>query len=159
MHVQKKCPCGSGNTFDRCCGPYLAGVTDPVSPEQLMRSRYTANVEQDQAYLLKTWHPATRPETIGGFSYWCGLRIISAQGDGPAESEGMVEFRAMYEEDGRPGCLHERSHFVREADRWYYFDGEILESGLFSQAKFGRNAPCPCGSGRKYKKCCLMKEG
>ncbi|MCL1481322.1 MAG: SEC-C domain-containing protein [Marinobacter sp.] len=20
--------------------------------------------------------------------------------------------------------------------------------------KFGRNKPCPCGSGKKYKKCC-----
>jgi len=24
--------------------------------------------------------------------------------------------------------------------------------------KIGRNDPCPCGSGQKYKKCCLVKE-
>ena len=25
-------------------------------------------------------------------------------------------------------------------------------------SKIGRNAPCPCGSGRKYKKCCLLSQ-
>ncbi|HHB77055.1 MAG TPA: zinc chelation protein SecC [Desulfobulbus sp.] len=159
MPAKKPCPCGSGELFDQCCGPFLVGSTDPVNPEQLMRSRYTANVEQNQAYLLKTWHSATRPGTLGGFSHWRGLHIIQVQsgGDGD-EQEGMVEFRAMYEKDGRPGCLHEKSRFVREAGRWYYFDGEIIESGLLPQAKVGRNAPCPCGSGRKYKKCCLNRE-
>ncbi len=155
MPLQKRCPCGSGKLFDRCCGPYLAGITHPVTPEQLMRSRYTANVEQDQVYLFKTWHSATRPDTICGFNNWCSLQIITVQGGGPEESEGMVEFRAMYGEVDRLGCLHEKSHFVREYDRWYYFDGEIIESGLLPQVKVGRNDPCPCGSCKKYKKCCL----
>ncbi|HHL33931.1 MAG TPA: hypothetical protein ENJ30_06160 [Desulfobulbaceae bacterium] len=157
MVTNRKCPCGSGESFNRCCSPYLSGITDPVNPEQLMRSRYTANVEQDQAYLLKTWHPSTRPGHIGGFSHWCGLRIIAVQGGGPGDSEGTVEFRAMYREGEILGCLHEKSRFIREAGRWYYLDGEIIASGPFAQAKVGRNAPCPCGSGRKYKKCCLKK--
>ncbi len=155
MPLQKRCPCGFGKLFDQCCGPYLAGITHPVTPEQLMRSRYTANVEQDQAYLLKTWYPETRPNSIGGFNTWYSLQIISVQGGGPEEGEGMVEFRAMYDEGDGPGCLHEKSHFVREYDRWYYSDGEVIESGPLSQAKVGRNDPCPCGSGKKYKKCCL----
>jgi uncharacterized protein YecA (UPF0149 family) len=27
-----------------------------------------------------------------------------------------------------------------------------------AEPKIGRNDPCPCGSGRKYKKCCLGKD-
>lgn len=30
---------------------------------------------------------------------------------------------------------------------------------LIRQGKAGRNEPCPCGSGKKYKKCCLLKHG
>ncbi len=157
MENRKPCPCGSGKVFDRCCGPFLAGDGEPLNPEQLMRSRYTANVEEDQAYLLDTWHPATRPGTIDGFCHWCGLRIMAIEGGGPGESEGTVEFRAMYNEGEIAGCLHEKSRFIREAGRWYYLDGEIIASGPLTQAKVGRNAPCPCGSGRKYKKCCLRK--
>ena len=27
-----------------------------------------------------------------------------------------------------------------------------------NKEKVGRNDPCPCGSGKKYKKCCLERE-
>jgi len=30
--------------------------------------------------------------------------------------------------------------------------------GTVKEVKIGRNDPCPCGSGKKYKKCCLGKD-
>ena len=34
---------------------------------------------------------------------------------------------------------------------------EQSETIIKAGARIGRNAPCPCGSGKKYKKCCLRK--
>ena len=47
------------------------------------------------------------------------------------------------------GEVHENSRFVKEQGQWFYVDGDLK-----SQAKVGRNDPCPCGSGKKYKRCC-----
>jgi SEC-C motif-containing protein len=67
----------------------------------------------------------------------------------------MVEFRALYRTITGMGVLHERSRFLYEDGCWYYVDGELIEDGALRSGKTGRNEPCPCGSGKKYKKCCL----
>jgi SEC-C motif-containing protein len=143
------CPCGSGLAFDACCGPLLAGDSLATSPVALMRSRYTAYSLQDAAYLLKTWHPDHRPAVLdftGDTTEWRGLTIIHTETNGAA---GIVEFSAVYRQSGTLQQLHERSRFIQQAGAWLYQDGI-----LFPTTKPGRNDPCPCGSGKKYKKCC-----
>ncbi|MEV8369811.1 YchJ family metal-binding protein [Microbacterium sp. NPDC064584] len=118
------CPCGSGASFDGCCAPMLRGESSPT-PEQLMRSRYTAFVVGDTAHPARSWHPRTRPEEIAidPDVRWTGLQIIDAP---PADGDtGVVEFRAEWIQDGDRGALHERSRFVRLRGRWVYVDGDV----------------------------------
>jgi SEC-C motif-containing protein len=100
-----------------------------VTAEELMRSRYSAFVLGDAAYLLRTWHPATRPDAIDldDRIRWTGLEILAADAGGPDDTRGTVEFRATYDAAGVPGVLHEVSRFLRPAGSWLYVRGRILE--------------------------------
>ena len=121
-----RCPCFSGNTFDACCGPILAGAAAPTA-ERLMRSRYTAFVVEDAAHLLRTWHPTTRPHTIDFDPdlEWRRLLVVDREAGGPFDRVGVVEFEAFWREGAERGSLHERSRFVREDRHWYYVDGDV----------------------------------
>lgn len=134
------CPCG-GPALAACCGPFLAGDAIPPTAEALMRSRYTAYVLKNEAYLQATWHPSTRPqepvldenETI----QWLGLEVKSAlrlrqrKADLPEQPDSdTVEFVARFKIGGRAHRLHELSRFVRErgadgVSRWFYLDGSF----------------------------------
>lgn len=120
-----------------------------------MRSRYTAYALGDEAYLLRSWHRSTRPERVDvrAAPRWIGLEIRAAEAGGPSDEHGTVEFVAHFLEGERAGTLHETSRFVREAGEWRYVEG-TLHAGTPVPDKVGRNAPCPCGSGRKFKRCC-----
>jgi SEC-C motif-containing protein len=132
------CPCG-GPDLARCCGPFIAGAAVPDSPEQLMRSRYTAYTQRNEAYLLQTWHQTTRPtESIFAENeklQWLGLEVKSAlrlRQRKVNPDEDFVEFVARFRVDGRGQRLHELSRFLREPDadgilRWYYVDGSFPE--------------------------------
>ena len=126
MTESARCPCASGDTFAACCGALLDGAPAPTA-ERLMRSRYTAFVREDGAYLLRTWHPETRPETITFEAdlEWRRLLIVDRVAGGPFDTVGVVEFEAFWRQDGTRGSLHERSRFVREDRMWFYVDGEI----------------------------------
>lgn len=159
MNNEDTCPCGSGATFDQCCGPYLNGSLWPATAEALMRSRYTAYSLFDDNYLLKTWHPDTRPDDEtpsddGDGSIWTGLKVLRSEAGGESDQEGVVEFVAFCDIQGTPAQLHETSTFRRVDGRWFYVDGEGQTPVRRSEPKVGRNDPCPCGSGKKYKKCC-----
>ncbi len=121
------CPCGSGVALQACCQRYLAGIAWPDSAAALMRSRYTAYVLEDAAYLLATWHPDTRPPSMH-FDHaerpkWLGLSI-KRRIDVDA-CNALVEFVARYKINGRAFRLHETSRFERIDGRWFYRDGEI----------------------------------
>lgn len=120
------CPCGSGRGYGDCCGPFLAGTAVPETAEQLMRSRYTAQVLRDHDWLLATWHPATRRSRVDLEERvrWIGLEVLATQGGGPGDTSGTVEFVARYKLDGRAHRLHERSRFQRRNGGWLYLDGE-----------------------------------
>ncbi len=150
------CPCGSGRSYEGCCGPYLDGAKEAPTAEALMRARYTAYVRVDEAYLSRTWHPTTRPPDLGldDGTRWLGLSIHRTEAGGAADPKGLVEFTARCSVAGTPGSLREASQFVKEAGRWYYLDGDAPRTPLVKAEKIGRNAPCPCGSGKKYKRCC-----
>ncbi|MGV1097873.1 YchJ family protein [Thiovibrio sp. JS02] len=154
------CPCGTGLAFAWCCQPYLQGRLIPLSAEALMRSRYAAFVGQDADYLRQSWHPTTRPATLDLHDQaeivWLGLEILASQGGQAEDSRGEVEFVARFSAAGKEHRLHERSVFFKENGRWFYLDGRIDPGRKpVEREKVGRNEPCPCGSGGKYKKCCM----
>lgn len=122
-----------------------------------MRSRYTAYALNDNTYLLDTWHPDTRPKYNPGDNnetIWTGLEIIRTEAGQEKDNNGTVEFIAYCKTSGAPSHLHEISEFVRENNRWFYVDGKGQQPVRRGTPKTGRNDPCPCGSGKKYKKCC-----
>ena len=119
-----RCTCGSGVPYDRCCGPIHDGRTDPPTAERLVRARFAAYARADDAYLLSSWHPSTRPPgvTFDPELQWTSLEILDTEGGGLLDGEGAVEFIARYRRDSREGSLQERSRFVRVNRRWTYVD-------------------------------------
>jgi SEC-C motif-containing protein len=91
-----------------------------------MRSRYTAFVLEDEAHLLASWHPVTRPGSVAvGVQEWLGLQVLDAVGGGPDDETGVVEFEATFRDaDGELRLLHERSTFLRDGGRWLYVGPE-----------------------------------
>lgn len=146
------CPCSSGHSYGNCCGPFHRGDAIPATPEQLMRSRYSAYALHNEFYLQQSWHSSTRSAALElpVEMQWLGLHIIDAPA--PEGNQGWVEFSARFRHAGRVEQLHERSRFVYEEGHWFYIDG--LLPATAKPAKISRNDPCPCGSGRKYKRCC-----
>lgn len=128
----KLCPCGRGLPYAECCEPAHLG-TPPATAEALMRSRYSAFALDDDAYVLRSWHPKTRPTRIEPDSRlrWTGLEIVESSGGGLFDTEGIVEFRAHYKDHGKAGDMVERSRFVRSDGQWAYW-GPILADGSLS---------------------------
>ena len=153
--MHNDCYCGSAMAFLTCCAPFLQGEALPETAEQLMRSRYSAYVSMAIDYLADTvsiYKKAEhRPEAIRGWAEsvdWKRLELLGTSD--VSENEGTVEFRAWYIDAGGLQCLQENSVFYREQGKWKYSHG----SQSTAKPKVGRNEPCPCGSGKKYKKCC-----
>ncbi len=113
-----------------------------MTPKELMISRYEAFVAKDWDYLAKTSTSQSIEELqMMPELEWLKLEVLNAY-------DNIVEFKAYYRENGKIGLLHEKSHFIKENGSWKYADGELFSS------KIERNEPCPCGSGKKFKKCC-----
>ncbi len=149
------CPCQSQKLYSQCCEPYINGTARPQVPEQLMRSRYTAYTQGNIDYIAATMKGQAAQnfdsEATKNWAHqvkWLGLEVINAPK--PQAKLGFVEFIAQYEEEGVLHKMHEVSEFARldGGSRWYYVSGKkpVIE----------RNSPCPCGSGKKYKKCCAL---
>ncbi len=122
-----RCPCTSGDTYDRCCAPILSGAIAAPTAVRLMRSRFTAFATGDAEHLLRSWHPSTRPAglDLDPEMRWRRLDILDTVAGGPFDAEGIVEFEAFFREDGAPGSMRERSRFVRENRTWLYLDGRL----------------------------------
>ncbi|MFD5798945.1 YchJ family protein [Streptomyces diastatochromogenes] len=121
----RTCPCGRPESYDACCGRFHSGSAVAPTAEALMRSRYSAFVEGDAGYLLRTWHPRTRPERLDldpGMK-WTGLEILGSTDGSAFHTTGTVTFRASY----RGGSLHEHSRFERVDGAWVYVDGDFLD--------------------------------
>lgn len=145
------CPCGSTKNFDECCQPYLMGVKKATTAEILMRSRYSAYTTANGRYLVDTTDKEMRFESDAELIVnhaqtitWVKLEIIQS-------SEEEVEFKAYYQskEDDTFHLHHEKSNFTFENGEWFYHSGKLFKDEI------QRNEPCPCGSGKKYKKCCF----
>ena len=126
-----KCPCGSGDDFDTCCGLFHDGVPAPTALA-LMRSRYTAFVRGAIDYLIATHDTSTRAgidrASIARWSretQWRGLEIVATERGGEADDDGIVEFIARGVTRGKPFAQRERSRFRRVDGAWFYVDGVV----------------------------------
>jgi SEC-C motif-containing protein len=153
------CPCGSQNTYESCCGLYLDKQQRPATPEQLMRSRYTAYSLSKIDYIKNTM----KDDALIGFNEqqamqwsqrvtWLKLEVINSNMSGA--DCGFVEFAATYLEQQQVKIIHEVSEFHKQNDAWFYIKG-IHQQSLEKKKSFkvARNASCPCGSGKKFKNC------
>jgi SEC-C motif-containing protein len=121
--VASVCPCCSGKAYAECCGPLHSGAGRATSAEQLMRSRFSAFAVGDAAYLLRSWHPGTRPArlSLDAGTRWTRLEILGTADGGPFHSAGTVDFRAYYRErGGAEQSMRENSTFAREDGAWVY---------------------------------------
>lgn len=127
--VTDPCPCGRGEAYGECCGRFHRGEAGAPTPELLMRSRYSAFAVGDAAYLLRTWHSVTRPDSLSldRRTRWLRLVVLQSTG-GVLDDHGTVEFEAHYDVGGQAGTLHEHSTFAREDGRWTYV-GQTGEVG------------------------------
>ncbi|RLB53094.1 MAG: hypothetical protein DRI90_21535 [Deltaproteobacteria bacterium] len=156
------CVCGLGPSTEECCGRYITGGETAPTPEALMRSRYAAYTLEEIDYVVATHDPATRDEVDpdGAHAWskeaeWEGLSVHEIEG-GAEDDEGIVEFTARYQMQGKLVRHRERAKFVKLEGKWFYHDGDMVKAKPMVREgpKIGRNEPCPCGSGKKYKKCC-----
>jgi SEC-C motif-containing protein len=117
------CPCGLNQPYGQCCGRLHDGESTAATAELLMRSRFSAFAVADEAYLLRSWHPTTKPAhlRLDPDQRWTRLEIIGKTGGGLLHTEGTVEFQAHYTEAGHSGVLHENSRFVRDDGCWVYY--------------------------------------
>ena len=143
--------------------PFIAGELVPTTAAELMASRYIAYTTGEIDYLLDTNAPETRhtidrkaTEEWARASEWLGLEIVKTEAGGPDDQTGKVEFIARYKLDGAEQAHHELSDLKKIQGRWYFIDGKLVKEPPVRRTtpKVGRNDPCPCGSGKKYKKCC-----
>ncbi|WP_156496557.1 YchJ family protein [Marinomonas aquimarina] len=134
--------------------------------EALMRSRYSAFALKKFDYIAATQRLQEDPSQSGddisdsnGATQWVKLEILETQDGGPKDKTGMVAFAAHFKEGSNTGRLSERSLFEKVDGVWLYVAGEHEVQGHTpyvapDAVKLGRNDPCLCGSGKKYKKCC-----
>ena len=153
------CPCRSGKSYVSCCEPYHTGAQTAGSAEALMRSRYSAFALAQAQYLIDTWEGGSCPsltdlqddfqaQRVRG-ERWVNLKIISAQG-GELDEQGEVSFIASLISEQQLILFSEVSQFIKRDGRWLYCAGE----SSLSRRKLHRNEPCPCESGKKWKRCC-----
>ena len=159
MNTEELCLCGSKLSYEDCCGLYHSGEKNTPTAETLMRSRFTAYAMQKSDYLLNTWDSSKRPESINfekENAQWLRLEIVNTKKGGVKDTKGIVEFKAYFLADGEESVMNEISRFKKIAGRWFYLDGLVksVSKAHNSANSQGKNAPCPCGSGKKFKRCC-----
>jgi SEC-C motif-containing protein len=163
------CPCRaldeSPILLSTCCGPFLDGKLKPRTAVELMRSRYSAYVLNKISYVDKTQiniqgdkFDLEEASKWAQESEWHGLEVKSFSQGSETDEKGEVEFVAHYtdKKSGTRLSHHETSTFLKKDGNWYFHQGKIhgATSVVRSTPKVGRNDPCYCGSGKKYKKCC-----
>jgi SEC-C motif-containing protein len=161
------CPCrqtsSTPRSYAECCQPFIEGKAAAPSAEALMRSRYSAYAVGAIDYLVETVAPEARHdldraslETWARDSKWTGLDIVETSEGQPGDKTGIVEFIARFTRENAPQSHHERAVFRYDepGHRWYFVDGAKPKGKpIVKEVQVGRNDPCPCGSGKKYKKC------
>jgi SEC-C motif-containing protein len=158
MTRESQCPCGSGSSYSSCCLPVINDHHLAATAVMLMRSRYTAFVLQHAQHIQSSWHMRTRPKMLNFDDHpviWLGLEIHGCRDGLAGDNNGTVDFTSSCLENGQLCKLWEVSQFLKEDGLWYYLQGECK----VIKEKIARNSVCPCGSGQKFKRCCLSKCG
>jgi len=157
------CPCGSNIPYAECCLPVIRGERPALTAEQLMRSRYSAYVKKEIGYILTSLHPDYRSDydekstrDWAESAEWLTFTILDTKKGGAEDQEGEVEFAATFKEQGIQREHRELSSFKKHDGNWYFTTGKTQSPKPVVRAnpKIGRNDPCECGSGKKFKKCC-----
>jgi SEC-C motif-containing protein len=169
------CPCGSGLKFENCCSRFIEGQHLPETAEELMRARYTAYTMSKIDFIKKTLAVESQKEfdsvatqKWADESEWKGLKILSTEKGSKNDKKGTVEFIATFVQEGETLEHHETAQFKKnDKGVWFFVDGDShthkegeghvhakRETVTRQEPKVGRNDPCICGSGKKYKKCC-----
>lgn len=158
------CPCRSNQSYAACCEPLHEGKSKPRTAEQLMRARYSAFAKQRTDYVKQTVVANQRKDIDDNQldawakqSKWLGFEVRNKEAGTEKDAEGMVEFVANYEIGGHVVKHHEFAKFVRDEGEWFFDPKNSWEAPpepLKVAKTAGRNDPCTCGSGKKFKKCC-----
>ena len=160
------CPCESGKPFESCCQPLIDGRQSAPTAEALMRARYTAYVQGAIPFLRDSLTEEQRSDFSeeetrrwAESSEWQGLEVVRTEAGTADDEVGEVEFVARFREKNgsQEHAHHERALFARVDGSWLYA-GFVPTKGQTvrrDSPKIGRNDPCPCGSGKKFKNCCM----
>ncbi len=158
-----QCPCCSDKPFADCCEPVIQGKRKAATASELMRSRYSAYATGAIDWVVESQIPEGREytdrkatEEWSRRSEWKGLEVLERTQGEEGDTEGFVEFKAYYELGGEEITHHEVASFRNVDGTWYFVDGVEVKPRPFTRVerKVGLNEPCPCGSGKKFKKCC-----
>ena len=159
--LDKLCPCSSGASFAACCEQIINGERESQSAEELMRARYSAFATGAIDFIVASTHSRTRSEIDIQYirewsqtSTWRGLQIFDTKPIN--DNKAYVSFEALFTKAGKDQSHREKGEFEREHGKWRFVTGEELKNPTvrYETPRTGRNEPCPCGSGKKYKKCC-----
>lgn len=162
-NLAQNCPCGSGNPLPNCCLPLIQGKKQALTAQDLLRARYTAFTRGDVDFILESHHSKTKAEVKrdeiedwSKNSVWLGLKIVQIDGGRAEDEQGTIIFNAQYEVEGKAEDHWEKSYFEKENGHWRFLDAQGIQTGTYKrpEPKTGRNDPCNCGSGKKFKKCC-----
>ena len=152
------CPCGSKHEYIRCCEPLITDHKSAESPEQLMRSRYSAYARKQVEYIYNTYSSSSKKtQSIADIAAWAeettwiNLTILHSSTFDQVNYP-TVKFEAIYKNQATFFKMREKSRFVLENNHWVYVDGHNLINTELALPK--RNDKCLCSSGKKFKKCC-----
>ncbi len=156
------CPCGSKNPFSACCEPYITGKASAPTAEALMRARYSSYATGAVDFI----GTSQAPEGLDSFdreaslkwskeATWKGLEVIATKNGGASDTTGNVSFIAKYFQDGEDREHHEIGIFRKDDGKWLFVEGKapVPDTHKNDGPTIGRNDPCHCGSGKKFKKC------
>jgi SEC-C motif-containing protein len=161
--IEPLAPTAHEPTLEERYGAYLRGDQTPETAAELMGARYAAYALHDVDFVLNSQHPEKREdadrkgtERWSREAEWLGFEVLRTEQGGADDSQGVVEFLARYRLKGVTFSHRERAEFKKHEGRWYFWEGQQIAGPpvVRKQASIGRNDPCSCGSGKKYKKCC-----
>ncbi len=160
----EKCFCGSGIDYNGCCGRFIDGGQSASTAEELLRSRYTAHATKKIDYIISTVHPDNKEdknreslEVWLDNASWHGFNIVSV--DIKSDDLTFIEFTAESTFKGNHDIHREISEFRKVDGKWYFLTARTpnTEQVINENKNISANDKCPCGSGKKYKKCCMGK--
>jgi len=163
MSNGKLCPCGSQKELEQCCLPIIKNRQEAPTAERLMRARYSAFALGEIDFIISSHHSETATGIDRGYiakwskeSEWNGLEIVKTENGLEADETGRVIFHAFYRRDRESISHSENAFFKKENNSWKFYDSEPLTNApiVNKDPPIGRNDPCRCGSGKKFKKCC-----